>query len=261
VGNPRNEVQISLVQLDNYGPWTVTPSPRRETDLQSLQARLYADFAEFVGREDGYAFFDRFDNMIGVTNGIGRDGHERFQETVRNRYPVTVSIGVGAGRTPAGALGAATRQLQYAGSAQDPDRTESLGIDGTVDETDGSLSIAHFDVVDATTSYTDSRDADEVTTTMRRATLSLSTYLKEHHDSIARFVGGDNVIAVCPRLGTEAFARARDHVRDASDVDLRVGIGQGPTAYAAGRRAKLALEECRNSGRRVHRLERRAPTE
>ncbi|MDL0139842.1 GTP cyclohydrolase IIa, partial [Halobacterium salinarum] len=22
--------QVTLVQLDNYGPWTVTPSPRRE---------------------------------------------------------------------------------------------------------------------------------------------------------------------------------------------------------------------------------------
>ena len=46
-------VRTTLVQIDNYGPWTVTPSPRRETDLQSLQARLYADFADFAGREDG----------------------------------------------------------------------------------------------------------------------------------------------------------------------------------------------------------------
>ena len=90
------DVQLSLVQLDNYGPWTVTPSPRRETDLQSLQAQLYADFADFVGREDGYAFFDRFDNIIGVTNGIDRRSHERFQEHVRNQYPVTVSIGAAA---------------------------------------------------------------------------------------------------------------------------------------------------------------------
>ena len=42
-------VQLSLVQIDEYGPWTVTPEPRRETDLQSLQATLYADFADFVG--------------------------------------------------------------------------------------------------------------------------------------------------------------------------------------------------------------------
>ena len=35
--------QLTLIQIDNYGPWTVTPEPRREVDLQTLQSRLYAD--------------------------------------------------------------------------------------------------------------------------------------------------------------------------------------------------------------------------
>ena len=65
--------QVTLVQIDNYGPWTVTPEPRREMDLQTLQSRLFADIAEYLGHRDGYAFFTRFDNMITVTNGIGGD--------------------------------------------------------------------------------------------------------------------------------------------------------------------------------------------
>lgn len=249
-----DEVQLTLVQLDNYGPWTVTPSPRRETDLQSLQARLYADFADFVGRDDGYAFFDRFDNIIGVTNGISRRTHERFQERIRNQYPVTVSIGIGAAETPLAALGKATQQLQHTGSAQDPDRTESLVTDDTVAPGEGEVTIAHFDVVDVTGTYTDAKHAARTTLDVRRATLELAEYMQTEHDSIARFVGGDNIIAVCPRLSESVFDDARAAVRERADIELQVGVGRGLTAHDAGYRAKLALEECRENGHRVHQI-------
>ena len=36
-------IQMTLIQIDNYGPWTVTPKPRTESDLQMLQASLFAD--------------------------------------------------------------------------------------------------------------------------------------------------------------------------------------------------------------------------
>ena len=36
-------IQMTLIQIDNYGPWTVTPRPRTESDLQILQAELFAD--------------------------------------------------------------------------------------------------------------------------------------------------------------------------------------------------------------------------
>ncbi len=255
------DIQLSLIQLDNYGPWTVTPSPRRETDLQSLQARLYADFSDFVGREDGYAFYDRFDNIIGVTNGIDEPTHERFQELVRNRYPVTVSIGVGTGETPLAALGTATEQLQNAGSAQDPNRTEILGIDETISHADGDVTIAHFDIVDVTGSYTDRQNAAQTTLDVRRATLELAEYMQDEHESIAHFVGGDNIIAVCPQLEREAFDAARDAVAERAGIDLQVGVGRGTTAHSAGYRAKLALEECRENGHRIHQINKQAATE
>ena len=115
--------QLTLVQIDNYGPWTVTPEPRREMDLQTLQSRLFADIAQFIGSRGGYVFFTRFDNMIAVTNGIDRSAHATLQETIGNRYPVTVSLGVDVADTPAAALDGATERLQAAGSAQDEART------------------------------------------------------------------------------------------------------------------------------------------
>ncbi len=254
-------VQLSLFQLDNYGPWTVTPAPRRETDLQAMQSRLYADLSDFVGQADGYAFFDRFDNMIAVTNGIDADDHRRFQDQVRNRYPITVSAAIGAGTTPLEALGVAADTLQAEGSAQDATRTERLVTAGPTAAAIGPVTIAHFDVVDVTGEFTDRQHPVDTSLSVQRATVELQTILAEEFDSIARFVGGDNIIAVCPSLDATAFERAREHVRSTTGIELQVGIGRGETAHEAGYRAKLALEECRETGDRQHEHQPRATIE
>ena len=84
--------QVTLVQIDNYGPWTVTPEPRREMDLQTLQSRLFADVAQFMGPRDAYVFSTRYDNMIAVTNGLDGAAHAALQESIAN--PITNSVPV-----------------------------------------------------------------------------------------------------------------------------------------------------------------------
>jgi GTP cyclohydrolase IIa len=236
--------QITLIQIDNYGPWTVTPEPRREVDLQTLQSRLYADLSQLVGNRDGYVFFTRFDNMVAVTNGLDMDDHALIQESVRNRYPVTVSFGVATGTSPVQALADATNLIQDAGSAQDKSRREIL--DGRVVEdefrTDDDVQIAHFDVVDATGKYTDELDAFGAFIEIEQAYASLMRYMYEAHDSLSFFVGGDNIIAVCPDLDAAAYGDAIEHVREETGIQLRVGIGEGSTPHDAGYAAKHALE-------------------
>jgi GTP cyclohydrolase IIa len=246
-----DSIQLALVQIDEYGPWTVTPAPRRETDLQRLQAELYADLAEFVGEHDGYAFYGRFDNMFAVSNGVDPEVYTRFQRRVRNRYPVTVSVGVGRGETPVDALGVASERLQASGSAQDADRREVFAAGEGAPTGRDRVTIAHFDVVDATGSLTDRHNAVDANLAVRRATLELAERLREAHDSVAHFVGGDNVIAVCPRLDPAAVNATIAEVREETGIELQVGVGRGETAHAAGDEAKHALEVCRETGTRV----------
>ncbi|PSQ48993.1 GTP cyclohydrolase IIa [Halobacteriales archaeon SW_6_65_15] len=245
--------QVTLIQIDNYGPWTVTPEPRREVDLQTLQSRLYADLSQLVGNRKGYVFFTRFDNMIAVTNGIDEADHALIQESVGNRYPVTVSFGVGVDESPVEALSAATEQVQDAGSAQEPDRTEILR--GTVlapdERADDDVQIAHFDVNDATGKYTDRMNAFDSFIHIEQGYAELMQYMRRAHDALSFFVGGDNVIAVCPDLDETAYEDAIQHVEDTAEVALKVGVGQAATAQSAGMAAKHALEECRDDGHRV----------
>ncbi|PSP82928.1 GTP cyclohydrolase IIa [Halobacteriales archaeon QS_1_68_17] len=245
--------QVTHIQIDNYGPWTVTPEPRREVDLQTLQSRLYADLSQLFGNRDGYVFFSRFDNMIAVTNGLDMDDHELIQESVSNRYPVTMSLGVATGTTPAHALGEATSQLQDAGSAQDKHRREILRGRTVAEEfrTDDDVQIAHFDVNDATEKYTDQLNEFDTFIHIEQGYAELMRYMREAHDSLSFFVGGDNVIAVCPDLDAADYHDAIAHVHEAVDVDLKVGVGRGRVAQEAGMAAKHALEECRVAGTAV----------
>jgi len=245
--------QITLLQIDNYGPWTVTPEPRRETDLQALQAGLYADLSTLVGREDGYVFYARFDNLIAVTNGLDGDDLASIQSSVNNRYPVTVSASTAAGETPVDALAEATEGLQASGSAQDGDRKAVLRGEYLApgDRSPGDLQVAHFDVVDSTGKYTDRLNAFDSLLAIQDAYTSLMAHMRTRHDSLSFFVGGDNVIAVCPDLPESAFQGAIHHVREDVGVELQVGVGEGVTAHEAGMAAKYALEECRHNGTAV----------
>jgi GTP cyclohydrolase IIa len=242
--------QVTLIQLDNYGPWTTTPSPRPEPDLQALQADLYADLSRLFGVADAYTFFARFDNMVGITTGVDRGLHARIQETLGNRYPVTVSLAAATHERPADALAAATERLQEAGSAQSADRSEVLAVPER-DENGDRTRIAHFDVVDATARFTDAVDAYETHLHIRRATHELSTHLHETHGALAFFVGGDNVIAACPAMDRADYEAALDHVEEAAGVDLKVGVGCAEAATTAGMAAKEALEVCREGDARV----------
>jgi GTP cyclohydrolase IIa len=245
--------QVTLIQIDNYGPWTVTPEPRREVDLQTLQSRLYADLSQLFGNREGYVFFTRFDNMVAVTNGLDADAHGLIQESVGNRYPVTVSLSIAVGPSPAGALGAATDQLQDAGSAQDDDRSEVLRGDPLAESgrTDEDVQIAHFDVNDATGKYTDRLNEFDSFIAIEQGYAELMRYMRKAHDSLSFFVGGDNIIAVCDGLGRNEYADAIEHVRETVSVELKVGVGRAATAQAAGMAAKHALELCREDGTSV----------
>ncbi|MFC7203834.1 GTP cyclohydrolase III [Haloferax namakaokahaiae] len=245
--------QLTLVQIDNYGPWTVTPDPRREMDLQTLQSRLFADLAQFVGARDGYVFFTRFDNMVAVTNGLDHADHELLQESIGNRYPVTISLGVGVDKNPAVALERATDVVQRAGSAQDGDRREVLAGDTIpdADRTDGDVQIAHFDVNDATGKYTDRLNEFDTFIHIEQGYASLMRHLREEHGALSFFVGGDNIISVTPDLSEADYRAAIEHVEAEADVELKVGVGTASNAHEAGFAAKHALEDCRHLGTTV----------
>lgn len=247
------KTQITLVQIDNYRTWTTTPEPRDEADLQMLQAQLYADLVQLIGSQSGYLFFTRFDNMIGLTNGLDLVDHARIQDSIGNRYPISISLSVATAQTPKDALTMATTGLQKTGSAEDGSRGSVL--QGKVLDTDEANSddveIAHFDLIDTTPQYTTELDAFDAFLRIMRGYLSLTEYLYENHAALTFFIGGDHMITTGPDLGKTVYLRTINHVEESVGIPLQAGIGQGATPKRAGLAAKHALEICRENDTRV----------
>jgi len=237
-------IQMTLIQIDNYGPWTVTPTPRRESDLQILQAELYADLQRQFATKQGLLFFMRFDNMLAISNGMDMEDHLRIQESIGNRYPITVSMGVGAARTPYDAQRNATRALQKYGGAQSEERKEVLAIDELADAKKGFVQIAHIDINGITETLTDTMPAYDTSFVVNRVQHFLMKKLIKK-GSLLFFIGGDNFMSPCNGLEPEGLLKIINEIDDETNIALKAGIGKAPTAEKAANLADLALEEIR----------------
>ena len=237
-------IQMTLVQIDNYGPWTVTPTPRAEADLQILQAELYADLQRQFAAKGGLVFYTRFDNMLAVTNGVDMEDHLRIQKSIGNRYPITVSMGVGASETPYEAQRKATNILQTFGGAQSEEREEVLAIDSMVKLDESFVQIAHIDINGITDSLTDIIPAYDTSFIVNRVQHFLMKKLIEK-GSLLFFIGGDNFMSPCNGLEPQGLLKIIEEIEDEINIALKAGIGKAPTAEKAANLADLALEEIR----------------
>src|SRR5690606_16971448 len=187
-------------------------------------------------------FFTRFDNMLAVTNGMDIEDHRRIQNSIANRYPITVSMGVGAAETPYDAQKNASRALQSHGGAQSEERKEVLAIDGLVDE--GYVQIAHLDINGITETMTDIVPAYDTSFIVNRVQHFLMKKLIKE-GALLFFIGGDNFMSPCNGLEPQGLLRIINEIDDEINVALKAGIGKAPTAEKAANLADLALEEIR----------------
>ncbi len=237
-------IQMTLIQIDNYGPWTVTPKPRNESDLQILQAELFADIQKQFATKKGLVFFTRFDNMLAITNGINEEDHLRIQRSIKNRYPVTISMGVGAAETPHEAQKLATVALQKEGGAQSSDRKEILAIDSLVDEDSGYVQVAHIDINSVTETLTDVESAFDTSFMVNKAQHYLMTKLIKK-GALLFFIGGDNFMAPCNGLSEKEIEEILIEINDEIGIGLKAGIGRGRNAEDAAYMADIGLENIR----------------
>jgi len=237
------KIQLTLIQIDNYGPWTVTPVPRREADLQVLQAELYAGLERRFGALGGLVFYTRFDNIIAVTNGISTEEHRKVLSEINSKFPVTVSMGVGSGETAYDAQVDATLALQRAGGSRSESRRGVL-VGSPVRESDEDwVQIAHIDV-NHSTLITDSEPIYDTHLMLQRTYLALASSLYRRK-SLVFYTGGDNFMALSNGLDLSEIERVFAEVKRDVGFGLKAGVGAARTADVAAMLASEGLHEIR----------------
>lgn len=242
------KIQITVVQIDNYGPWTVSPEPKREAELQQLQANLFAELSKMFGEEKALIFPARYDNMIAISNGVSLDVHRKIQGKISMDFPVTVSMGVGAGETAYDALVGASLALQASGSSQSPSRKSVLAGSAVVPPDEDFVQIVHMDI-NHSTLLTDAEPIYDTHLLIQRAYLSLANAFLEKK-SIVLYAGGDNFIAAANGITETDVSAILGRVKRDTWIELKAGVGSGATAEEAARKAAQALQEIRRKNNR-----------
>ena len=239
-------IQMTLIQIDNYGPWTVTPRPRTESDLQILQAELYADIQRQVAARKGLVFYTRFDNLLAITNGLTVEDHLRIQRSIRNRYPITISMGIGAAETPHEAQKLATIALQNEGGAQSSERKEILAVDSIIENPEDSfVQVAHIDINSVTETFTDIESAFDTSFMVNKTQHYLMTKLVKR-GALLFFIGGDNFMSPCNGLSEKDIENLLVEIDEEIGIGLKAGIGRSDNAEDAAYMADIGLEEIRD---------------
>jgi GTP cyclohydrolase IIa len=239
------KLQITVIQIDNYGPWTVIPKPRREAELQRLQAELFGELSRKFGALKALVFSTRFDNFVAVTNGVSMKQHKAIQQFIARKFPVTVSMGVGIAPTPYDAQVKATLALQATGSSQSTSRKNMLVGDVVKKPDEDWVQFVHMDV-NHSTLFTDTEPIYDTHFLIQRTYLALAKFLLRRK-AIVFYTGGDNFMAASNGLNPKQLAVVFAEIKRELGVELKAGAGVAPNAEKAAMLASHGLHEIRKS--------------
>jgi len=238
-----SKVQVTLIRIDNYGPWTLELGNDREYRLQILQSQLYAHLQRSFAEKGGAVFYNRFDEMVAISNCISLEDHVEIQDEISQNYPFTISMGIGVAQAPYDALEIATKALRGSGNVREVNRI-TTGV--LSDFCNYIVQIAHVDVDNVTDRFTDKLSAYETALMVNRLNVKLSElFLK--HKALTFFCGGDNFIAVANGISKNEVEKMLLMVSKDFDLMLKAGIGVARTGRKAIELATKGLDMIRES--------------
>jgi GTP cyclohydrolase IIa len=233
-------IQLTIIRIEGYGQWTLTLGSDREAQLQMLQARIYHDVQRLFSERDSIVFFNRFDEYFAITNGLGVDDHLHIQHELTKLYDnMLMSMTIGAGKTAFEANLNAYRTRKEGRMLDGNSR-----IFGSVQPQADVAQIMHIDI-DSSAKVGNWLSPYELTALVMKIYSRLAEeFLK--HDSLAFFLGGDNVMVISNGMSKEQADVVLKNVTAGNDIKLNCGIGIGKTGRRAAEAATKALDTIRD---------------
>ncbi len=239
-------IQITIIKISEYGPWTLTLGSDREHALQMLQASIYKEIQKLFSEKNCLAFLNRSDEFFVVTNGLTLDDHISIQKKLEELFELKLTMSIGFAPTPFDA-----NLKAYEGKKSLVVLNKEHNIFGFVDgKTDQKVTIMHFDVDDLS-STRKQKSPYEISSAMFKLYSSMSEFFLEKK-SLAFFMGGDNFMVVANDNPKEFAHEFIQKTKNELNLLLNCGIGIGKTSREAAKLATKSLDkirEIRDSGK------------
>jgi len=239
-------IQLSILKIIGYGPWTLTLGSDREHELQILQAKLYAELQKIFSQKNCLVFQNRADEFFVISNGLNLDDHIEIQKILKEKFDTKLSISIGIGNSPLEA------NLQaYEGKMQKIFLNKEFEIFGFLEpDSEKKVTIMHFDVEDLT-SKRKTLSPYEISLIIYDLYSKMMKYFSKKN-SLSFFMGGDNFMVVTSKDGKEDAQNFIKMIKKEDGIILNCGVGTGKTSREAAHLATKSLDtirEIRDSGK------------
>ena len=259
-------VQLSVLKIIGYGPWTLTLGSDREHELQILQASLYAEIQRLFSERNCLVFSNRADEMFALSTGLGLAEHAAIQDEIISKFAnIRLRIAIGRGPTPAAADRSARESVS---GLADPEKKANRENNPNILDARRHIYGAGFDYDDHTTqNNNNNRNNNNNNTIMhmdidglseRRASpyetsllmfnlyQKMSLYFYEKCESLKLFMGGDNFMIISSETAKDAAHDFIDMIIKQDNIQLNCGVGSAKTGRDAARLATESLDMIRS---------------
>ncbi len=239
-------IQLSILKINGYGPWTLRLGSDREHELQMLQASLYKEVQKLFSEKNCLVFPNRADEFFVVSNGLELDDHIQIQKTLEKLFDIRLTISIGFGKSPFEA-----NLKAYEGKKNETILNKEHNIFGFVNgKSDSKVSIMHLDIDDLT-SRRQTNSPYEISSIIFELYSKMSKFFLEKN-SLTFFMGGDNFMVIASDDAKNSVQNFIDIIKSDDKISLNCGIGNGYTAREAVKLATQSLDtirEIRDSGK------------
>ncbi len=244
-------IQITIIKITGYGPWTLTLGSDREHKLQILQSSLYKEIQNLFSEKNCLVFPSRFDEFFAITNGLSLNDHVVIQKKLLELFDLKLSMTIGYGLSPFEANLNADK-ARKSKTFLEKDHNILGFIDGKADQI---VQIMHMDI-DSSTSISAKKSPYEISSFMFKIYSEMSEFFLSKN-FLTFFMGGDNFMIITSGNGQEYATKFLELMKERHDISFNCGIGTAKTSREAAKLATKSLDtirELRDSGKNKQRI-------
>ena len=233
-------IQLSILKITEYGPWTLTLGSDREHELQMLQASLYKQVQKLFSAKNCLVFLNKSDEFFVVSNGLSLEDHIEIQKSLKESFEVSLTISIGYGESPFDA-----NLKAYDGKQNSVILNEEHSIYGFIDNSlEFNVSIMHLDVDDLKSKRKDNSPY-EISLKVFELYSKIGRYFIEKN-SLSFFLGGDNYMVIASDDAKNSVQNFINMIKNDENISLNCGIGNAKTSRNAAKLATKSLDTIRD---------------
>ncbi len=244
-------IQLTIIKITGYGPWTLTLGSDREHKLQMLQSSIYNEIQNLFSEKNCLVFSNRFDELFAITSGLSLNDHIEIQKKLARSFDLQLSMTIGYGNSPFEANLNADKARKSKIILE-----KEHNIFGYVDgKAEQLVQIMHMDVDDST-SISAKKSPYEISSLIFKLYSEMSEFFLTKN-CLTFFMGGDNFMIVTSGNGKDHAVKFLNLIKEKHGIALNCGIGTANTAREAAKLATKSLDtirELRDSGKNQQRV-------